>query len=273
MAWTREPSFSNTGSVISSIFRNWEDFSPNWDSLSPQEDSELVGASSSELITFGHHYDNKTINWEDYNLQWDSFLTRIEPIAPTGFSRLGFEDYTWEDTIVHFEDYDTMWDSTFLIPAEPKNYLNAKFDEIGINFNEWDAYFGNDGHLWDGEGDADSGIIGPGIWENLDILWNITDFKNPVNWDTFHPTGAEVYTGPLISVTKIDYSYGIWEGIPENWDTMSQDWDSFSNQLESFGITSFTSTSNIVPGWDINNINIDWEDFNKDWESMYLGTE
>ena len=54
---------------------------------------------------------------------------------------------------------------------------------------------------------------------------------------------------------------------------MSQGWDSFSNQLESFGITSFTSTSNIVPGWDINNINIDWEDFNKDWESMYLGTE
>ena len=33
----------------------------------------------------------------------------------------------------------------------------------------------------------------------------------------------------------------------------------FSNQLESFGITSFTSTSNIVPGWDINNINVSKE--------------
>ena len=72
MTWIKEPTYTNTGTVISSIFRNWEDFSVNWDSLSPQEDFELVGASSSELITFGYEYESINTNWDDINKDWDS---------------------------------------------------------------------------------------------------------------------------------------------------------------------------------------------------------
>ena len=225
-----EPILSNTGSVISSIYRNWEDFSLNWDSLSPNEDSELIGASSSELIAFGYEFNNIHSHWDATNNDWDAyqFLYASEGEDSSMVSTSPkFTPHVWHKYIYNWNLVELSWSDSFSFRKEKETtYIDSYFHRIPIKFNRWNSYFSSSS--WVNENLASNIISSSDMWDGNDTLWN----KNAVTWDSFHPPGAEVYTGPFLSVTRMDYSYGLWEGFVEKWNTAGNSWDDFSNQLE-----------------------------------------
>ena len=270
MAWIKEPSFTNTGSTISSIFRKWDNFNLKWDSLSPQEDSSAIGASSSELITFGHHFNDKNIHWEDYSADWNSFLTRLDaPTPSTSFSALGFEDYSWNDTTRHFEDYDVTWNSTFFDNEETLDFYDFRFNGVQFKFNRWNKYFGDKGTLWNNENLSYNQLPEVDEWNGAEFIWN----ERSLEWDDFYPTGVEAYSVSSLSPFNIDYSSGEWSDITTDWEDYELGWSSLVFNKEDSSISTLTTTSNIVSVWDLNKINNNWEDLDNSWNSMYLGVE
>ena len=65
----------------------------------------------------------------------------------------------------------------------------------------------------------------------------------------------------------------VWEESDTKWESKVQGWSSLAFNKEDTTISTLSSTSNIVPMWDFNAIDTDWEDIDSTWESMYLGGE
>ena len=193
MAWTKETSFSNVGSVISSIFHNWEDFSLNWDSLSPQEDSELVGASSSELITFGYEYDNIDTDWDAATDDWDSYQFLYSPETETSSMVVGnATTYQWQDYNYNWDATALNWEDSFAFDKEEGiDYYDYWFYQVPFKFNRWDRHFADESFRWKNESLDLYLVPSPSDWNGNDALWN----KNLVTWDSYHPEGAEVRAG------------------------------------------------------------------------------
>ena len=273
MAWIKEPTYTNTGTVISSIFRNWEDFSVNWDSLSPQEDFELVGASSSELIVFGYEFNNINSHWDATNNDWDAYQFLHTPETETSSMVAGnATTYQWQDYNYNWDATALDWEDSFALDAEEGlDYYDYFFNRVPFIFNRWNKHFADKSFLWKDESSDFYSIPLLGDWDGNDTLWN----KSAVAWDSFHPSGAEVYSGTLLAATSIDYSAGEWGDITTDWEDYQLGWSSLVLELEDTSVSSLTTTSstNIVPIWDFSKINNNWEDLSNEWDSMYLGVE
>ena len=269
MAWTKEASFSNTGSVISSIYRNWEDFSLNWDSLSPNEDFEPVGASSSELITFGYQIETINVDWEDYNRPWDS-TTFASPLTATTSNMVselsGF--LFWENYNSLWEDKDLDWDKLFPNPEEVLRYINFRFNEIDLTFNRWNKYFGNKGSLWNDDTSISNNLY-LDTWNSYSINWEDVEEI----WNSYSFVGAEEKKVTALALNIVEEILNVWEESDTKWESKVQGWSSLAFNKEDTTISTLSSTSNIVPMGDFNAIDTDWEDIDSTWESMYLGGE